>query len=26
VEVNGWINKRKDKYSMFIRHSSAIKL
>ncbi len=26
VEVNGWINKRKDKFSMFVRHSSAIKL
>lgn len=26
VEVNGWINKRKEKYTMFIRHSSAIKI
>ena len=26
VSVNGWINKRKQKYNMFIRHPSAIKL
>jgi len=26
VEVNGWINRRKGKYSMFIRHNSAIKI
>lgn len=26
VEVRGWISKRKNNYSMFIRHSSAIKI
>jgi len=26
VEVRGWINKNKNRYSMFIRHPSAIKL